>query len=456
MKKSVKLLLAIIALAVILTAVYHLVNRTPDKALSIEMQAKAVFEEGGCLSCHSKTPQLPVYANWPIIGKVVREDAAQAIRHLDMTPVMEALDNGTPVSEVALSKIELSTMQGTMPMAKYYLVHWGSQLTKAKKEIILNWIVAQRMTHYSSTLQAPALKDEPLRPVDDSLPVNRAKVILGEMLYNDTRLSSDNTVACSSCHNLAGGGVDNKRYSEGVGKQLGGVNAPTVFNAAYNFVQFWDGRAATLAEQAGGPPLNPVEMASTSWDQIIGKLKEDKAFTAQFMAVYPEGYSGGTLTDAIAEYEKTLITPNARFDRYLKGDSTALSAEEMKGYELFKQNRCATCHTGQNVGGQSYELMSLYGDYFADRGDKLTDGDQGRYAQTKDQYDMHRFKVPGLRNVELTAPYFHDGTIGTLKEAVAKMGTYQSGTTLNEEQLNAITAFLGSLTGTLHGQPLKK
>ena len=131
--------------------------------------------------------------------------------------------------------------------------------------------------------------------------------------------------------------------------QPGSKNAPTVFNAVYNFVQFWDGRAADLAEQAGGPPLNPVEMASASWDEIIGKLKADKIFTNAFTAVYPEGYSGETITDAIAEYEKTLLTPDSRFDLYLKGDSTALSAEELHGYELFKENRCATCHVGPTL-----------------------------------------------------------------------------------------------------------
>ena len=280
------------------------------------------------------------------------------------------------------------------------------------------------------------------------------KVALGEMLYNDPRLSSDNTVSCASCHNLQTGGVDNKAYSEGVGKQLGGVNAPTVFNAVYNFVQFWDGRAADLAEQAGGPPLNPVEMASASWDEIIGKLKADKIFTNAFTAVYPEGYSGETITDAIAEYEKTLLTPDSRFDLYLKGDSTALSAEELHGYELFKENRCATCHVGPTLGGQSYELMGLYGDYFADRGTEMTEEDNGRHKQTKTDYDLHRFKVPGLRNVALTAPYYHDGTRQTLDEAVSDMAKYQVGKTLPESDVNDLTAFLETLTGKLNGLPL--
>ena len=150
-------------------------------------------------------------------------------------------------------------------------------------------------------------------------------------------------------HDLATAGVDNKRYSEGIGKQLGGVNAPTVYNACFNFVQFWDGRAATLAEQAGGPPLNPVEMGCKTFDEIVARLQADKDFAARFEAVYPEGLSQATITDAIAEFEKTLVTPNSDFDRYLKGDKTAMTPEQIEGYALFKEYNCATCHAGENM-----------------------------------------------------------------------------------------------------------
>ena len=191
---------------------------------------------------------------------------------------------------------------------------------------------------------------------------------MGFDLYHDTRLSGDNTISCATCHGLATAGVDRKQYSEGIDGQFGGVNAPTVYNSALNILQFWDGRAADLKEQAAGPPLNPVEMGSHSFDEISAKLAEDKELSKRFLEVYPEGFNQSTITDAIAEFEKTLLTPS-RFDKYLMGDKTALTAEEVAGYELFKENKCATCHTGVNLGGQSFEYMGIKDNYF-DRDDR--------------------------------------------------------------------------------------
>lgn len=236
------------------------------------------------------------------------------------------------------------------------------------------------------------------------------------------------------------GGVDNKQYSEGVGGQLGGVNAPTVYNAAYNFVQFWDGRAGTLAEQAAGPPLNPVEMACESFDQITAKLAEDKDFVKAFTEVYSDGLNEKNITDAIQEFEKTLLTPNSRFDLYLKGDKNAITADELAGYELFKKYDCATCHVGEILGGQSYELIGVQHDYFADRAAEMTEEDNGRFKQTKIERDRHRFKVPGLRNVELTYPYFHDGSMKTMDDAVRAMAKYQLGIDLPQQEVDKIVS----------------
>lgn len=195
-------------------------------------------------------------------------------------------------------------------------------------------------------------------------------------------------------------------------------------------------------------------MASTSWEQIIGKLKADPKFTAMFLKVYPGGYSGEAITEAIGEYEKTLITPDSRFDLYLKGDSTAITAQEQHGYELFKENRCATCHVGPLLGGQSFEYMGLAQDYFAARGEEMTEEDNGRFKQTQKAYDRHRFKVPGLRNVALTFPYYHDGTRETLSEAVDDMARFQVGRQLSAQDRDDIVAFLGTLTGKFRGREL--
>jgi cytochrome c peroxidase len=279
-------------------------------------------------------------------------------------------------------------------------------------------------------------------------------VALGFALFHDTRLSVDNTVSCATCHALETAGVDNKQYSEGVDGQLGGVNAPTVYNAVYNFVQFWDGRAKTLADQAAGPPLNPIEMASTSFDEIIAKLEKDRKFAADFKKVYPDGLTEANITDAIEEFERTLITPDSRFDKWLSGDDAALTADELAGYQLFKEYDCATCHVGPNLGGQSYELMGLRRHYFADRGLELTVEDNGRFKETQLERDRHRFKVPGLRNVEHTWPYYHDGTRLTLEDAVRDMGIYQSDVDMTDKEVDQVTAFLKTLTGEYQGQLL--
>ena len=444
MKK--KLLYGLLALVAVLFAVYRISCSAPSEKLPENEQLLAILDEGGCLSCHSAEPQLPFYASFPIIGDVVKADSQTGYKMFDIAPMMEALKNGGKISVVDVAKVEKAALDGDMPMAKYYLVHWGSQMTKAKAAIVDSWADNYRAQYYND-----GLAGEVIRPIAQSIPTDAAKVELGRILYHDTRLSIDNTVSCASCHGLNTAGVDNKQYSEGVGGQFGGVNAPTVYNAVYNFVQFWDGRAATLGLQAAGPPLNPVEMGCESFDQIVAKLAKDKALTKKFKAVYPAGGSEKNITGAIAEFERTLITPNSAFDNYLRGEMTALTEEQTQGYELFVKYNCATCHVGANLGGGSYELMGQYADYFADRGTELTVEDNGRNKETALERDRHRFKVPGLRNVALTAPYFHDGTEPELKEAVCKMGTYQVGVSLTDAEEEKIVAFLESLTGEHNG-----
>ena len=439
--------------AAVMVVVYRAVNRVPSADLPQYEQVYKIFEDGGCLSCHSSDPELPFYAELPVAGKIVMQDIDSGYRAYDMRPFMESLKADGEFSAVDLAKIEKVVLDDRMPMPKYYLVHWGSSLTPAKRQIVLDWIRKERIEMYADGLPDDRAA-EPVRPIDKYIEVDPAKVALGFALFHDPRLSVDNTVSCATCHALETAGVDNHQYSHGVNDQLGGVNAPTVYNAVYNFVQFWDGRAATLAAQAAGPPLNPVEMASPSFDDIIAKLQADKDFSKAFKAVYPDGLTEANITDAIEEFERTLITPNSRFDKWLLGDDSALTADELEGYELFKQSDCATCHVGQNLGGQSYELMGLRKHYFADRGLELTVEDNGRFKETQAERDRHRFKVPGLRNVEHTWPYYHDGTRETLEEAVRDMGIYQSGVELTSDEVDKITAFLKTLTGEYQGRLL--
>lgn len=456
MKKLLKtLLLVALALVVVLFVIYRVLLSlsAPSQELAPDARVAAILENSGCLSCHTANPELPFYADVPVAGKLVKEDIEAGYRAFDITPLMEALKGGTTPNVVDVAKVEKVALDKSMPEAKYYLMHWGSQMTDAKASAIAEWARDFRVAYYNDGLEGERA-GEPIRPIIPSENVDERKAELGFALFHDTRLSVDNTVSCASCHALDMGGVDNHQYSHGVEERLGGVNAPTVYNAVYNFVQFWDGRAKTLAEQAAGPPLNPVEMASESFDEIIAKLQQDENYVKLFAELYPEGITEATITNAIEEFERTLVTPNSQFDKWLLGDDNALTAQELRGYELFKEYSCATCHTGVNLGGESYELMGLRRHYFEERGLELTEEDNGRYKQTQDERDRHRFKVPGLRNVELTWPYYHDGSRLTMDDAVRDMALYQCDVELAEGEVQDIVAFLRTLTGEYKGEKL--
>lgn len=290
----------------------------------------------------------------------------------------------------------------------------------------------------------PAFAGEPLQPLPPAAKIHPDKTALGKRLFHDPQLSADNSISCASCHNLETGGVDGIPRSIGIGGQMGGVNAPTVYNSCFNFKQFWDGRAGSLEEQAAGPVHNPIEMGS-DWTQVIAKLRQDSTYVAAFNALYPDGIQGRNIQDAIAAFERILVTPS-RFDRYLHGDETAITENEKKGYVLFKSYGCTACHQGINVGGNMFQKLGFFGDYFKDRG-KTTPADQGRFNVTGKEKDRHRFKVPSLRNAALTAPYFHHGEVDTLDQAVDLMSRYQLGRKIPPKDKRLIVEFLHALTG---------
>lgn len=282
-----------------------------------------------------------------------------------------------------------------------------------------------------------------IKPVPKTVSFNTKKAELGKELFMDPRLSKDNTVACVSCHNISDGGADYAAVSTGVGGKEGKINSPTVFNAVFNLAQFWDGRAKDLKEQAYGPISNPVEMADT-YSNVIKKLSSDVHYRNAFHQVYPgREISMETVTDALAEFEKLLITPDSRFDRYLRGEKEALNPIEKEGYELFKKRGCIACHNGINIGGNMFQRFGVFVQY-KDRFDN-----QGRFNVTHKEEDRYFFKVPSLRNVDKTAPYFHDGSAKTLEEAVEKMAYYQLGRKLSQREIGTIVAFLRTLNGDL-------
>jgi len=289
--------------------------------------------------------------------------------------------------------------------------------------------------------------EEPLKPLPELGELNMEKVTLGRKLFHDTILSGDGTIACSTCHTLDHGGAEPRKTSTGIRGQVGPINSPTVLNSSHNFVQFWDGRAKDLREQAAGPVANPIEMGAT-WEGVVKRLKGNDKYVAEFAALYQDGITKDNVTDAVAVYEEALVTPS-RFDKYLMGDQNAITDAEKKGYETFKEVGCTTCHNGVLVGGGMFQKMGLVNDYFKDRGTEITDADLGRFNVSKNPAEKHFFKVPTLRNIELTSPYLHDGSRATLEETVRVMGKYQLGRDLSDAEMNSIVTFLKSLTGEL-------
>lgn len=289
------------------------------------------------------------------------------------------------------------------------------------------------------------------QPLPRELKLDADTVALGRKLFHDARLSADNTISCASCHPLGRGGADGRVHSIGIKGAEGNINAPTVLNSGLNFAQFWDGRAATLEDQIDGPINNPKEMGS-NWEQVVDKLKQDSDYRSAFAKLYREGLTPANIKDAIATFERSLVTPNAPFDRYLQGDNSAISEQAKHGYVLFQSYGCITCHQGQNLGGNMYEKMGLMGNYFESRGN-LTDADLGRFNVTHQESSRYEFKVPSLRNVALTAPYFHDGSVATLPEAVEVMVKYQLGRTMPQQDRDDIVHFLSSLSGEIEGRP---
>jgi len=294
---------------------------------------------------------------------------------------------------------------------------------------------------FSNTVSAGSERDEFISPIPVNSDFDKAKVELGKKLFFEPRLSKSGFLSCNSCHNLSTGGADNLPSSIGHKWQLGPINSPTVLNAKFNIAQFWDGRAKDLKDQAGGPIENPAEMASSHAD-AVSMLQSIPEYVLFFKKVYGiDKISIDQVTDAIAVFEETLTTPNSKFDKWLQGDENAISEQEKAGYNLFIEKGCISCHHGVGVGGESYQKFGVVKPYEKDT------KTLGRYNVTNKEEDKYVFKVPLLRNIELTAPYFHDASTWDLGVAVMVMAEYQLGVKLSGDEVEKIVAFLKTLTG---------
>ncbi len=451
MKKSLVTAIVILLALVLGFAVYRFAFRKSIPDAPVSQQVAAILEQNGCYSCHSGQDGTPFYAKLPFADPILAH-VEIGTRFWDLR--REDLENP---SEVLLSKLQHSVTSGNMPLVEYKLIHWGTGFNKAEKSLLTEWILSQRQERFATGTACEAYAQHALQPIPDSLSTDIRKVTLGRKMYNEARVSLDGTLSCATCHVIDKGGADSRgtRTSEGIYGQFGGINAPTVLNAAFNVEQFWNGRAHTLADQAAGPPVNPVEMGDQTWEQICERLSQDASLVAEFQSIYPEGITQATVTDAIAEYEKTLITPNDRLDQMLKGDENALTEEEKKGLAAFMDNSCAVCHVGKTLGGQSFETLGIYEDYYAAREQSnpdivYNDDDKGLAGFTGDTADLHRFKVPGLRNISKTSPYFHDGTQATIEDAVRAMFRFELGVKeAPESDVASISAFLRTLDGEI-------
>jgi len=293
----------------------------------------------------------------------------------------------------------------------------------------------------ATAVAGTAIAQEPITPIRPAQEINLAQAELGKKLYFDPRLSKSGFISCNSCHNLSMGGTDNLKTSIGDRWQQGPINSPTVLNSSLNVAQFWDGRAADLKAQAGGPIANPGEMAFTH-TLAVDMLKSIPGYVKEFNLVFgSDDIDIDMITDAIAEFEKTLVTPNSPFDQWLLGDEDALTAKEKEGYTLFKNSGCTACHNGSAAGGNTFQKMGIVEPY------QSTSSAEGLAAVTGKDADRFKFKVPTLRNVEMTYPYFHDGEAETLTEAVDIMGRLQLGKKFTDEENAKVVAFLKTLTG---------
>ena len=294
---------------------------------------------------------------------------------------------------------------------------------------------------------ATATPEDPIVPIPLSVHVDPRKASLGGQLYRDPILSHDRDVSCITCHPFDKGGADGVAHSKLPGRLPTTVNTPTVFNVGLEYKLHWSAKFDTLEDELDGPLLNSRVM-NTNYIEVLGRLEASTVYLQAFRAIFSDGVTEKNLRDVIATYERTLITPNSRFDRYLRGERDAIDDRERAGYEVFKSHGCISCHQGINVGGNLMQRFGAMRDYFS-TAKSVEEADTGHYQVTKREEDRYVFRVPSLRNVALTAPYFHDGSADSLGKAVQVMSEYQLGRPVSKEQTDLIVAFLKTLTGEL-------
>jgi cytochrome c peroxidase len=420
MLRKTLLALAALSLAVLAIPLANLFREAPDRHAAAEPMAAprtAVLQtlDAHCADCHDPQAARPFYGRWPRARDVMESDVARGLAAFDLDHAFAGGPRDA-APEVTLARLEHVVRQAEMPPTRYVALHWHTALSRADREALLAWIHATRARYYAPPALPKDLRDGPLYPLRAPADLDAAKVAIGRALFHDPRLSGSGQVACASCHDLAHAGTVGRR---------GGLDTPTIFNAGLQARQTWDGDVPDLRTQCVAAVESPVEMGAR-WDDVLLRLRRDKPLARAVAATYPGGLTREAVADALATFTRSLATPDARFDHFLLGQDAALDASEKAGFHTFVTAGCATCHVGQALGGQSVE----------------------------ERPDGTPVKVPMLRNVAATAPYFHDGRTAHLRPAVAAMGAARLGRPLTDGEVDQVTAFLRSLTGTYGGRRL--
>lgn len=393
-----------------------------------------------CADCHSSdmAPR-PVYFNFPIAHPIIESDLKKAKSNFVLS--REKLSGASKFTSNELFALSQAMAKNNMPPARYIALYWDAALSEKEQRAFVSYIKKQSANF-------------DLRPIpqENFFQPDKAKVALGERLFSDKRLSGSGKMSCANCHSLESAGCDQKAFSVSDSMKETDCNTPTVFNAAYNFAQNWNAGAKNLKEHVQAHIVNE-RILNAQWATILTRLSQDQQFLTDFSGAYADGLSMANVADAIAAFEQTLLSPESRFDSYLKGDASALTKEEKSGLELFKKHNCVSCHLGPSLGGQSVEKFGIQKDYFV--GGAVDEPDNwGRFNVSRIAKDKFKFKVPNLRNIELSGPYFHDGSAKTLRDAVHVMSEFQIDKKLSDNEEILVCKFLRTLTGEFRGKRL--
>lgn len=400
----------------------------------------------GCRKCHSPITRKAINNNYPLLHDVVGREITTGIKSFQIEPLIVSVTNNSPLPNSYLNRLESVIIDGSMPPLTFEVLHPSSIITAKEKTQLLNWINSKKQQNRNGYFLRQDVKNDGLLPNLENKPLSSDKVKLGSLLFNDKQLSKNSTFACSSCHDTQYGNITLKTDYLGQDVDRSTINSPTVFNSVFKHYTFWNITERKARHALEAYAFSPYSRGNSSIKNVEKKISKNSRLSGLFRTVYEGNITTDNIYNSILQFDCSVRKKVSRFDRFLTSDKTALTPEEKEGYQLFKKYKCHTCHAGSRIGEETAEVMGLKKEYFHNRDKEISQVDLGLYTVTGKEYDKYRFKVPSLRNIELTAPYFHDGNVKTLEQAVYEMAEYQVGVSLSHKEVQAITYYLKSLT----------